>query len=171
VTTSRGSEAAAFPRAARRLKDYKLLGVLATGGMAQLFLARRDSATEGDELLVIKRIVPALAGEPESVVRFLDEARIAATLQHANIVRSHEVDVVDGEVFLVMEFLHGQDVRSVLRRANRRGVRLPLENVVAEPTGARSRSSTAMSRLTTSSSATTAASRSSISASPRRRPT
>jgi serine/threonine protein kinase len=131
VTTSRGSEAAAFPRAARRLKDYKLLGVLATGGMAQLFLARRDSATEGDELLVIKRIVPALAGEPESVVRFLDEARIAATLQHANIVRSHEVDVVDGEVFLVMEFLHGQDVRSVLRRANRRGVRLPLENVVA----------------------------------------
>jgi eukaryotic-like serine/threonine-protein kinase len=131
VTTSRGSAPAALPPSARKLKNYKLLGVLATGGMAQLFLARRDQAIQSRELLVIKRIVPALAGQAQSVVRFLDEARIAATLHHANIVQAHEVDVVDGEVFLVMEFLHGQDVRTILRRIQERGIRLPLENAVA----------------------------------------
>lgn len=157
------------PRALRdlaaKLKKYKLLGLLGSGGMAELFLARDESPGGSGKLLVIKRIVPALAGDAQSVLMFLDEARIASTLQHSNIVQAYDVDVLDGELFLAMEFLHGRDATAVLRRTRSRGLRIPLENAVAVavgvaaglqyahenegPTVGRSRSSTVMSRPTT----------------------
>jgi serine/threonine protein kinase len=64
---------------------------------------------------------------------FLDEARIAASLHHSNIVQVHEVDEADGVVFYAMEFLHGHDVRSILRQSSRKGVEggIPLEHALA----------------------------------------
>ena len=118
-------------RAAATLKRYKLLGMLASGGMGQLFLARNEGPGGSGKPLVIKRIVPALAGDAQSVLMFLDEARIASTLQHPNIVQAYDVEVVDGELFLAMEFLHGRDATTVLRRAQSRSLRIPLENAVA----------------------------------------
>jgi serine/threonine protein kinase len=112
------------------LKSYKLLGVLATGGMAQLLLARNEAPGAGRQLVAIKRIIPALAGDAHSVVRFLDEARIAIPLDHPNIVRAQDADIVDGQVFLAMEYLHGKNSRSVWKRARSRRVRLPLENAI-----------------------------------------
>jgi serine/threonine protein kinase len=114
-----------------KLEKYKLLGILGAGGMGQLFLARHEGPDGSGKLLVIKRMFPALAGDAQSVLMFLDEARIASTLQHANIVQSYDVDVVDGELFLAMEFLHGRDASVLLRRASSRGVRIPLETAVA----------------------------------------
>lgn len=121
----------AFRDLAARLKKYELLGLLGSGGMAQLFLARTQSLDGSGTLLAIKRIVPALAGDAQSVLMFLDEARIASTLQHPNIVRAYDVDVVDGELFLAMEYLHGHDATALLRRAQSRGLLIPLENAVA----------------------------------------
>jgi serine/threonine-protein kinase len=62
---------------------------------------------------------------------FLDEARIAATLHHRHIVRVFEVDIADGQVFYVMEHLHGHDVAGLLRRLAERATRLPLAAAIA----------------------------------------
>jgi hypothetical protein len=115
----------------QRLNKYRLLAPLARGGMAEVFLARADGIAGLDRLLVIKRILPELASETEFVRMFLDEARIAATLVHRHIVRVFEVDIADGQVFYVMEHLHGRDVASLLRRLAERGVRLPLAAAIA----------------------------------------
>ena len=115
----------------QRLNKYVLLAPLARGGMAEVFLARADGIPGLDRLLVIKRILPALASETEFVRMFLDEARIAATLVHRHIVRVFEVDIADGQVFYVMEHLHGRDVASLLGRLAERGARLPLAAAIA----------------------------------------
>jgi serine/threonine protein kinase len=115
----------------RTLKKYALLGKLATGGMAELFLARANGLGGFERLLVIKRILPSLAGDTEFVRMLLDEARIAATLQHSNVVQVFDVDMDDGAVFFVMEHLHGHDVAELLRRARAASTRVPLENAIA----------------------------------------
>ena len=117
--------------APQRLNKYRLLAPLARGGMAEVFLARADGVAGLDRLLVIKRILPELASETEFVRMFLDEARIAATLVHRHIVRVFEVDIADGQVFYVMEHLHGRDVATLLRRLAERGARLPLPAAIA----------------------------------------
>ena len=113
------------------LKKYRLLGQLAKGGMAEVFLARADGIGGFERLLVIKRILPELASDTEFVRMFLDEARIAATLHHTSIVQVHEVDIADGQVFYAMEHLHGQDVATTLRRLTERAMRMPLGNAIA----------------------------------------
>jgi serine/threonine protein kinase len=113
------------------LKKYRLLGQLAKGGMAEVFLAQADGLGGFERLLVIKRILPELASDTEFVRMFLDEARIAATLHHTNIVQVREVDIADGQVFYAMEHLHGQDVATTLQRLTERGVRMPLGNAIA----------------------------------------
>lgn len=120
-----------LPELSAKLEKYKLLGILGAGGMGQLFLARHEGLDGSGKLLVVKRMVPALAGDAQSVLMFLDEARIASTLQHANIVRTFDVVAVEGELFLAMEFLHGRDASALLRRAESRGARIPLETAVA----------------------------------------
>src|SRR5258706_3560082 len=85
--------------APKALKKYVLLGQLAKGGMAELFLARANGLGGFERLLVIKRVLPALAHDTEFVRMLLDEARIAATLQHSNIVQVFDVGMDDGNVF------------------------------------------------------------------------
>jgi eukaryotic-like serine/threonine-protein kinase len=113
------------------LKKYRLVGQLAKGGMAELFLARAAGIGGFERLLVIKRILPELSRDPEVVRMLLDEARTAATLQHANIVQVFDVDMVDGNVFFAMEYLQGQHVLALLERARSGGARIPLENAIA----------------------------------------
>jgi eukaryotic-like serine/threonine-protein kinase len=79
--------------------------------MAELFLAQ---APPRDELVVIKRILPYLAEEPEFVQMFLDEARIAAQLHHPNIVQVHELGSIGESIFIAMEYLAGVDLRRIL---------------------------------------------------------
>src|SRR5215475_11906639 len=117
--------------APQRLNKYRLLAQLARGGMAEVFLARADGIPGLDRLLVVKRILPALASETEFVRMFLDEARIAATLHHRHIVRVFEADIADGQVFYVMEHLHGHSVAALLRRLADGRVRLPLDAAIA----------------------------------------
>jgi eukaryotic-like serine/threonine-protein kinase len=75
-----------------RLGRYEILRRIAKGGMAELFLARQGGASFMDgfeKLVVVKRILPELAGDHEFVTMFLDEARLAAGLHHSNIVLKH----------------------------------------------------------------------------------
>jgi hypothetical protein len=110
---------------------YEVLQRLAAGGMAEIFLARMVGVLGFDKLVVIKRILPHLAQRNDFIQMFLDEARIATTLNHANIVQTHEVGVHGKSYFMVMEYLAGEDVRSIVRRIGRReDGRLPLEHAL-----------------------------------------
>ncbi len=95
---------------------YTLLRRLGHGGMAEVFLAKQMSEGGFEKLVVLKRILPHLAGGAEFVNMFLDEARVAADLRHPGIVTIVDVGRVSDTLFMVMEFLHGQDVRKVQRK-------------------------------------------------------
>jgi hypothetical protein len=112
------------------LGKYQLVKRLSVGGMAEIFLARVVGLPGFQKLVVVKRILPQLAGDPQFVNMFLDEARIAATLQHPHIVQTYDVCVADGNYFIAMEYLHGEDVRSILRAAFKQGRRLAPEHVL-----------------------------------------
>ncbi len=101
---------------------YLLLKRLAVGGMAELFLARD---TRNGKLVVLKRILPYLAEEAEFVRMFLDEARIAAALQHPGIVELYELGHLEGATFISMEWVDGIDLRKVLQKEQERGGAVP----------------------------------------------
>ena len=110
-----GSAEAAAPR---WFGGYEVLGFLARGGMAELYLARRSGPSGFEKLVAVKRILPELSAEPDVVDLFLNEARLAATLQHPNIVQVHDVGEEDGCFYLAMEVVGGLDVRTLMRRAH-----------------------------------------------------
>jgi len=116
--------------------SYEVLQRLAAGGMAEIFLARRIGVLGFDKLVVIKRILPHLASRNDFIQMFLDEARIATTLNHANIVQTHEVGVHGKSYFMVMEYLAGEDVRGIVRKIGKRaGARLPLDHALTVAVG------------------------------------
>jgi serine/threonine protein kinase len=110
--------------------DYVVLKRVAIGGMAEIFLARKDGMSGFERLVVLKRILPEYAHHEEFVRMFLNEARIAATLHHTNIVQVHAIGEERGQVFFAMEFLHGEDLSRVLSRANQIGRPPQLEAVL-----------------------------------------
>jgi serine/threonine protein kinase len=113
-----------------RLGKYEIVERLATGGMAEIFLARASGMLGFQKLVVIKRILPHLASRNDFIQMFLDEARIATTLNHPNVVQTYEVGVQGKSYFLVMEYLAGEDVRSIVRACQRKQVRLPVEHAL-----------------------------------------
>ncbi|MCA9539635.1 MAG: serine/threonine protein kinase, partial [Myxococcales bacterium] len=108
---------------------YTLVRKLATGGTADIYLARRDGVEGFARHLAIKRILPNLAGDAAFVRLLLDEARLAAHLHHPHIVQIHEVDLVESQAYIAMEYLPGTDLGRLLREARRRTRRV----VVAHP--------------------------------------
>lgn len=105
---------------------YQLIKRLATGGMAQIYLARQLGLEGFEKLLVVKRILPHLAENEDFVRMFLDEARIAARLNHPNIVQIFNLGSEDETYFIAMEYIHGEDVRRVWRRAEGEGKSMPM---------------------------------------------
>ncbi|MFZ9888620.1 MAG: protein kinase domain-containing protein [Myxococcota bacterium] len=105
---------------------YKVLRKLGAGGMAEVFLAKQTGLEGFEKLVVIKRILPHLAEDQGFVRMFLDEARAAADLRHANVVSVFDVNADQGTYYMAMEFLHGHDLRQVQRRAAERHEALPL---------------------------------------------
>jgi serine/threonine protein kinase len=113
-----------------RLGKYEILKRLAIGGMAEIYLARVSNLPGYQKQLVVKRILPQLASKPDFVEMFLDEARIAATLQHPNIVQTFEVAEADGNYFIVMEYLHGEDLRSLMSILPSHSPAMPLQHAL-----------------------------------------
>jgi serine/threonine-protein kinase len=97
---------------------YRLLAELGNGGMADVFLAVQagPQGLRFRKLMVVKRLRRALADEPEFVAMLIDEARIAARLNHPNVVQTNEVGEVDGQFFIAMEYLDGQPLHRVQNR-------------------------------------------------------
>lgn len=100
---------------------YRLLAELGQGGMAQVFLAVLETTEVSgfSKLQVIKRIRGDLLDDPAIITMFLDEARLAARLNHPNVVQTNEVGVVDEHYFIAMEYLDGQPLHRIQRRAQK----------------------------------------------------
>jgi serine/threonine protein kinase len=113
------------------LGKYEIVRKLAIGGMAEIYLARVRGSAGFEKLVVIKRILPTVADDPKFVQMFLEEARLAATLQHPNIADVYEVGEHEGSPFFAMEFVHGQDVRSMRFAVRDRKERIPLAIALA----------------------------------------
>ncbi|HVV86302.1 MAG TPA: serine/threonine-protein kinase [Kofleriaceae bacterium] len=109
---------------------YWLLRPLATGGMAEIYLARQGAMAGFDKQIVIKRLKPELARDPRVVEMFLDEARIGAQLNHPNVVHVYDVDEHEGVPYIAMEYIVGEELVQLCRRGLGLGRFLPLEHAV-----------------------------------------
>ena len=102
---------------------YRLGQRLAVGGMAEIF---RATAVNGSpDALVIKRLLPKLASDPQFIDMFTDEARLCAQLHHKNIVRVYDFEATNDGLYLVMEHVNGPDLLTVLQRCAGLGTYLP----------------------------------------------
>src|SRR5437868_5020526 len=88
---------------------YQLLERLAVGGMAEIFKAKQSGSHGFEKILVIKRILPHLAADPEFLGMFIDEAKIQCALEHPKIVQVFEFGEVAGQYFIAMEYVEGLD--------------------------------------------------------------
>jgi serine/threonine protein kinase len=103
------------------LGPYRLVRRLATGGMAEIFLARQEGPDGFARELVVKRILPHLAADPEFTRMFRDEAKLAALLSHPNAVHVYDFGAVPDDegvtLYLAMELVRGVDLRALILRA------------------------------------------------------
>ena len=106
------------------LGKYRLIAELGRGGMAEVYLAIVAGPAGFNKLLVVKCIRPNLAEDPDFLAMFLDEARLAARLNHPNIVQTIEVGHMEGRYFIAMEYLEGQPLNRIQHRVGRQ--ELPL---------------------------------------------
>ncbi len=116
---------------------YEVLKRIGVGGMAEVFLARQTVGAGVERPVVIKRMLPEIAGDPLFVSMFVEEARVAAQLQHPNIVQIYDVVMAGTCPCIVMEHLDGFDVRWLARRSQERASRaVPVAAVAAIGAGA-----------------------------------
>ena len=113
-----------------RFGKYLLLEKLATGGMAQLYRAKIIGVEGFEKFIAIKQILPHLAHEEELITSFIDEAKLAALLNHQNVVQIYDFGSMENSYFITMEFLHGKDLRAVNAKAKEKGTPVSLENAL-----------------------------------------
>ncbi|MDP3274279.1 MAG: protein kinase [Deltaproteobacteria bacterium] len=106
---------------------YKLLELIARGGMAEVFKAKSYGADGFEKIVVIKRILPELAQNQQFVEMAIDEAKLSVSLSHANIVQVFDLGREEDTYFIVMEYVHGMDFSGALRRCRKRGQAPPPE--------------------------------------------
>lgn len=109
---------------------YELLATIGQGGMGRLYIAERRGIQGFVKTVALKRILPHLADSAQLREMFLNEARIAARLEHPNIVATYELGEVDGKYFISMEYLPGEDLSAVIGRCEGEQ-RIPIEIAVA----------------------------------------
>jgi eukaryotic-like serine/threonine-protein kinase len=109
------------------LGRYRVVDEIGVGGMASVHLARMDGPGGFQKWVAIKRIHPHLVEDDQFVDMFLDEARIAAGINHANVAQVFDLGKDDNTYWIAMEYLHGEPLREVMRRADERGVRITPE--------------------------------------------
>lgn len=103
-------------QSARGFGRYRLIAKLGQGGMAEVFLAAHRGPLGFEKLVVIKRLKPGIATEPEVNAMFLDEARLAARLNHPNVVQTYECGQIDDQYYIVMEYLEGHSLDRICRK-------------------------------------------------------
>lgn len=117
------SPAAGVPQM-QQVGRYELLLEIASGGMATVYVGRQRGAGGFERLVAIKRMHPHVGAEPELAASFMDEARIASLIRHPNVVNVQDVHDAGGEHLLVMDYVDGPSLASVMRAARKRNERI-----------------------------------------------
>jgi serine/threonine-protein kinase len=116
---------------ARNVGRYVLFREVAHGGMATVHLGRLRGIGGFARTVAIKRLHPPFARDPEFVSMFFDEARLAARIQHPNVVSVLDIVASGGELFLVMDYVHGEGLSKLLKRARASAIPTPPNIVVS----------------------------------------
>ena len=109
-----------------RFGKYALLDRIAVGGMAEIFLARQEGLEGFEKTIVIKRIRPHLSNQKSFVKMFLNEAKLAAQLNHPNIVQIYDLGKIGESYFIAMEYIFGRDMRRIIPKAEGMGIPFPM---------------------------------------------
>jgi serine/threonine protein kinase len=109
---------------------YLLLGRVSVGGMAEVFLAKTFGAEGFERFVAIKRLLPQMMHNKEFIDMFIDEAKIAVQLNHANIAQIYELGKHAQQLFIALEYVHGKELRALAVRAKKLGRKID-PNVVA----------------------------------------
>ncbi len=118
--------AQADPKRNIRFGKYTLIDRIAVGGMAEIFLARQAGIENFEKTIVIKRIRPHLSKQPNFVKMFLNEAKLAAQLNHPNIVQIYDLGKIGESYFIAMEYVFGRDMRRIIPKADSMGIPFPM---------------------------------------------
>ena len=110
----------------RKIAKYEILTRLSVGGMAELFLAYLPGPGGFRKFVAVKQILPDIKKDEQFVKMFLDEARITAAFTHSNIGQVFDLGEEDGELYLAMEFIAGQNVEQLVKRATKKQVPIPM---------------------------------------------
>ena len=107
--------------------QYEILERIASGGMAELYKAKRTGVEGFQKIVAIKKILPHLADDEEFVTMFADEAKLAAQLNHPNIIHIYDLGKIQaGGYFIAMEYVDGRDLRAIQQGGGEMGVPLPV---------------------------------------------
>ena len=112
-------------QAGRVVGRYVLYDEIASGGMATIHLGRMIGQVGFARTVAIKRLHPHFARDPEFVAMFIDEARLAAGIRHPNVVATLDVVALEGDLFLVMEYVEGDSLSHLVKRVQARDQRIP----------------------------------------------
>ena len=99
---------------------YYLLERINVGGMAEVFRAKAYGVEGFERLVAVKRILPNIAEDKEFIRMFVDEAKIAVQLNHANIAQIFDLGVVDNSYYIALEHVHGRDLRAIFDRCRQK---------------------------------------------------
>jgi serine/threonine-protein kinase len=108
-----------------QMGKYQLIRRLGRGGMAEVYLAKAAGPMGFEKTLVVKRILPHLVEEQQFIEMFLSEARLAAQLNHANVVQIFDFGEEGGSYFIAMEYIDGPSLHALIKRAHAEGTLLP----------------------------------------------
>jgi len=109
---------------------YVLLDRVAIGGMAEVYRGKLTGVKGFEKILAIKKMLPQLTREKEMVDYFIDEAKLAALLQHENIIHIYDFGSLDGSYFIAMEYLFGKDLNSVVNKSREKKLPIRIDNVL-----------------------------------------
>lgn len=109
---------------------YILLEKIQTGGMAEIYLARKPGVSGVSKFIAIKRILPQYSEQADFIEMFKDEAKIAVNLSHANIVSIHEFGMERSQFFIAMDFVEGRNLRQIINKMKKSGVSFSIEQIL-----------------------------------------
>jgi eukaryotic-like serine/threonine-protein kinase len=112
---------------AHQQQRYRVLERLASGGMAEVFLAESAGIEGFKKQVAIKRVLPHLSEKKRFIAMFLDEARLSAHLSHSNVAQVFDIGVGDNAYFIVMEYVDGSDLKAVIEFMKKTGRSFPVE--------------------------------------------
>jgi TonB family protein len=115
------------PTDGTRFGQYVLIEKIATGGMAEVWKARMRGVEGFQKIVAIKKILPHLSDNREFIEMFIDEAKLAAQLNHNNIIHIYDLGKIQNSYYIAMEYVDGFDLKTILKNAQERDLPLSVE--------------------------------------------